>query len=258
MSESVLYSLDGSIAHIRLNREDRRNALNPEMIEAILGCLSRAREDSDVRALCLEASGEKYFCAGGDLSGMAGGESGGAAATIRKYAEMIKQLTRFPKPTLCKAGGSVLGGGIGLMLACDIVVASSDITISTPEVNVGIFPMMIGALIYRNALMKKAMKMILLGEKVSARDAEGMGLVSQVVEPERFEGEVQRILTELAGKSPIAIKLGKEAFSAMWDMKFDESVDFLCDGLLKVTSTGDAFEGISAFMEKRKPVFRGE
>jgi enoyl-CoA hydratase/carnithine racemase len=253
----VLYSVEGGVARIRLNREERRNALNHEMIEAVLDSLSRAKEDGDVRVVCIEAAGEKYFCAGGDLSGMSGGEEGGADSTMRKYARMIKELARFPKPTVCKAVGSVLGGGLGLMLACDIVLARSDIGIGTPEVNIGIFPMMIGALIYRNAAWKKAMKMILLGEKVSAREAEAMGLVSLVVEPGRFEEEAQRILAELAGKSPIAVKLGKEAFHAMSDMKFEEAVDFLCESLTKVTATEDAFEGISAFMEKRKPVFKG-
>ena len=151
-----------------------------------------------------------------------------------------------------------MAGGMGLMLACDIVIAKNDAKFGTPEVNVGLWPMMIGALIYRNVLRKKAMEMILLGERLTADQALNMGLITRVVPPEKFEEEVTQILKSLAAKSPIGMKIGKEAFYAMADMPFEEAVDYLSGQIAEVAATEDAREGITAFIEKRKPQFRGK
>jgi enoyl-CoA hydratase/carnithine racemase len=253
--EDILCEIAGAKATLSLNREEKRNALSGEMVHAILGHLSAIRENEAVRVVCLTSAGGKFFSSGGDLAGMMGG--GGPADAAREYAELLKAILRLPKPVVCRLNGIAQGGGIGLMLACDIVVARSDVEIGTPEVNVGIFPMMIGALLYRNALWKKAMKMILTGTRVDAYEAERMGLVSQVVPPETFDAEVGALLENLAAKSPSAVRIGKEAFYAMGDMDFEASLDHLCEGLQKVLATEDAFEGISAFLEKRKPQFKG-
>lgn len=253
--KDILFEISGPKATISLNREEKRNALSGEMVRAILGHLEAVRENDAVRVVCLTSAGGKYFCSGGDLGGMATG--GGAAEAVREYAELLKAILRMPKPVVCRLNGIAQGGGIGLMLACDIVVARGDVEIGTPEVNVGIFPMMIGALLYRNVLWKKAMKMILTGTRVDAAEAERMGLVSQVAPPERFDGEVDALLENLAAKSPSAVRIGKEAFYAMADMDFEASLDHLCEGLQKLLATEDAFEGMSAFLEKRAPRFTG-
>ncbi|MBS3809901.1 MAG: enoyl-CoA hydratase/isomerase family protein, partial [Desulfobacterales bacterium] len=153
--------------------------------------------------------------------------------------------------------GYCLAGGTGFSLACDIVVATNTAKFGTPEVNVGLWPMMIGALIFRNVLTKKAMEMILLGERLSAKQALEMGMVTRVVEPERLDEEVNGILENLSKKSPIGMKLGKEAFYRMRDMKFEEALDFLAEQIKVVSGTEDAKEGITAFMEKREPEFKG-
>ena len=144
------------------------------------------------------------------------------------------------------------------MLACDIVIARNDAKFGTPEVNVGLWPMMIGALIYRNTLRKKAMEMVLLGERMNADQALEMGLITRSVPPESLHDEVNRVLQLLAQKSPIGIKIGKEAFYAMADMPFEEALDFLSGKIAAVASTEDAREGIMAFIEKRKPAFKGK
>jgi enoyl-CoA hydratase/carnithine racemase len=151
-----------------------------------------------------------------------------------------------------------MAGGMGLMLACDIVIAADNAKFGTPEVNVGLFPMMIGALIYRNVLRKKAMEMVLLGERFTAEQALEMGLVSRVVPADELDAEVDATLQKLAGKSPVGIKIGKEAFYAMADMPFEAAVDFLAGKIAEVASTEDAREGITAFLEKRPPVFKGK
>jgi enoyl-CoA hydratase/carnithine racemase len=139
-----------------------------------------------------------------------------------------------------------------------MVLARNDVHFFTPEVNVGLFPMMIGVLLYRNMPKKKVMEMVLTGRRVTALEAERIGLITRAVDPERLDTEVQETLRHLTSKSPIGIRLGKEAFRTMSDMPFDEAVDYLCEALGKVLSTEDAVEGMMAFMEKREPNFKGK
>jgi enoyl-CoA hydratase/carnithine racemase len=176
---------------------------------------------------------------------------------FKQYAALLKILAGYPKPTLARVNGACMAGGMGLMLACDIVIAKNEATFGTPEVKVGLWPMMIGALIYRNVLRKKAMEMVLLGERFSAAQAVELGLITRSVASENLDGEVEHVLQSLAAKSPIGMKIGKEAFYAMADMPFEEAVDFLCGKIAEIASTEDAAEGITAFIEKRTPVYKG-
>ncbi|MBW1784446.1 MAG: enoyl-CoA hydratase/isomerase family protein, partial [Deltaproteobacteria bacterium] len=158
---------------------------------------------------------------------------------------------------VARVNGPCLAGGMGLMLSCDIVIARNDTFFCTPEVNVGIFPMMVGALLYRNLPRKKAVDMVLTGRKIPAPEAEGMGMITRAVDPNLLDTEVENILKILISKSPIGTRIGKEAFRTMSDMPFEEAVDYLCEALGKVISTQDAMEGMKAFMEKRAPRFQG-
>jgi enoyl-CoA hydratase/carnithine racemase len=144
------------------------------------------------------------------------------------------------------------------MLSCDIVIARDDVFFRTPEVNVGIFPMMVGALLYRDVGRKKALDMVLTGRKVSAAEAEAMGLISRAVSPPDLDREVDETLAALASKSPIGMRIGKDAFATMSHMPFGEAVDYLCEALGRVISTEDAVEGMTAFVQKRKPRFKGK
>lgn len=247
----LLIDITEGIATLTLNRPERRNALSAELISSLLTALDDLAVDTAVRVIVLTGAGEKAFCAGADLGGGVGG--GGTA----DYATLLKRLINFPKPTVARVQGYCLAGGMGLMLACDIVIAREDAQFGTPEVNVGLWPMMIGALIYRNMLPKQAMPMVMLGERFGAEKAEQMGFVSQVVETAVFDQTVDQIAHKLAAKSPIGIKLGKEAFAAMQEMPLDQALDYLSDKLGEVASTQDAMEGIQAFMEKRPPKFTG-
>jgi enoyl-CoA hydratase/carnithine racemase len=176
----------------------------------------------------------------------------------RNYAELLKKMARFGKPLVARVNGPCLAGGIGLMLSCDIVIARNDVFFCTPEVNVGIFPMMVGALLCRNVSRKKFTDMVLTGRRIPAPEAENIGLITSAVEPERLDEEVQKTLKLLSCKSSIGIRIGKEAFRAMSDMPFDEAVDYLCEALGRSISTEDAREGMMAFMEKREPEFKGK
>ena len=256
MSEPhLLYHVENQIAALTINREARRNAISLETISLFLEYLNKAEKDHNVRVILITGSGNKAFCVGADLGGEADGQ---LQEGFKSYAQLLKRLTAYPKPVVASVNGACMAGGVGFMLACDIVIARNDATFGTPEVNVGLWPMMIGALIYRNALRKKAMEMVLLGERMNADQALEMGLITRSVPPESLHDEVNRILQQLAQKSPIGIKIGKEAFYAMADMPFEEALDFLSDKIAAVASTEDAREGIMAFIEKRKPVFKGK
>ena len=258
MSDDLLYEVKDLVAYMTINRESKRNAISQEMITAFLEYLERAEKDEDVRAVCITGTGDRAFCSGADLSVSLHGEGEDTMSGARNYARLLKRMAKFAKPLLARVNGPCLAGGLGLMLSCDIVIARDDVFFCTPEVNVGIFPMMIGALIYRNVGRKKAMDMVLTARRIPAPEAEHIGLISRAVEPEQLEHLVQETLKILTSKSPIGTKIGKEAFRAMSDMPFEEAVDLLCEELGRVISTEDAKEGMIAFLEKREPKFRGK
>jgi len=250
----LLYQVDNRVATLTINREKQRNSLTPQVIAQFMGYLDRAEADEQVRAVLVTGAGDKAFCSGADLGGAATQDG---KASFGRYADLLKRMAAYPKPTVARINGYCLAGGMGFMLACDIVVARETAKFGTPEVNVGLFPMMIGALIFRNVLRKKGMEMVLLGEKITAREALFMGLVTRVVPFDKLDETVDQIMGVLTAKSPIGLRLGKEAFHHMTDMPLNESVDYLCGKLAEVVSTEDAIEGITAFMEKRQPEFKG-
>jgi enoyl-CoA hydratase/carnithine racemase len=257
MAEDLLYELKGHAAFLIINREPRRNAISREMITAFSAYLDRLDQDSEVRAVCITAKGDKAFCSGADLAVTLAGEEENRLAGPRSYAALLKKMAGFGKPLVARVNGACIAGGLGLMLSCDIAIARNDAYLFTPEVNVGIFPMMVGALLYRHVGRKKAMEMVLMGRRIPAPEAERIGLITRAVEPDRLDLEVHETLQVLTSKSPVGIRIGKEAFRVMSDMAFDRAVDYLCEALGRVISTEDAAEGMSAFLEKREPRFKG-
>lgn len=257
MADDLLYEVRERVAWLTLNREARRNALSQEMISAFLQRLEAAEKDPEVRALCITGAGDKSFCSGADLAVTFRADGEDRLAGARNYAALLKRMADFSKPLVGRVNGHCVAGGIGLMLSCDIVLARKDVFFRTPEVNVGIFPMMIGALLFRHLGPKKAMDMVLTARKIPAPEAEQIGLITRAVDPDGLDEQVEETLRGLVAKSPIGIRLGKEAFRAMIDMPLHEAIDYLCEALGTVISTEDALEGMTAFLEKREPVFEG-
>lgn len=251
----LLYEVRDRVAWFTINRDERRNALSVDVIDLFQQYLDNAEADNTVRVGCITAVGDKAFCSGADLtSSMAGGDP---LAGATKFAELLKRMSRFSKPLVARVNGHCMAGGMGLMLACDLVYAREDAKFGTPEVNVGLFPMMIGALIFRNAGRKKALEMIYTAGSVSAVEAEEMGLITRSCSPEDMDDIVSKSLVAIASKAPLAIQCGRKAFAAVEGKSLDEALDYLCEELRRVASTEDAREGLTAFVQKREPVWKG-
>lgn len=253
--EHLLYRVEEGVAHFMINREKQRNAITPEAVVLFLDYLDQAEADDAVRAVLITGAGEKAFCTGAQLGDSM---SADGKKVFGEYARLLGRIATFPKPTVARVKGFCLAGGMGFMLACDIVIASEDSMFGTPEVNVGLWPMMIGALIFRNVPRKKAMEMIMLGERINAADALNIGLITRVVPACSLDEETGSVLKVLAAKSPIGMRIGKQAFNAAADMPLEEALDFLSLKLVEVAGTDDAREGITAFIEKRTPNFTGK
>ncbi len=257
MSDDLLYEVKDRVAFLTINREERRNAISQEMILSFLDRLADVDQNEEIGAICLTGAGEKAFCSGADLGVTLAGQGEERLSGPRNYARLLKEMAKCGKPLVARVNGPCLAGGIGLMLSCDIVIARNDTFFCTPEVNVGIFPMMVGALLYRNLPRKRAVDMVLTGRKIPAPEAERIGMITRAVEPDQLDNDVRNTLNILTSKSPIGTRIGKEAFRVMSDMPFEEAVDYLCEALGNIISTQDAMEGMKAFMEKRAPRFQG-
>jgi enoyl-CoA hydratase len=257
--DPVLYEFSESgVATITLNDPDTRNALSAELLLGLIEAFERAREDEHVRCVVLESSHEKVFSSGANLGGFAGD-----VPLVHKhfgserFIELFKLIGALGKPTVCAADGHVLAGALGIALACDLIVASEKATFGTPEINVGAFPFMIMALIYRNVPRKKANELLLLGERWDAQQALAAGVVNKVVPVEDLDAAVSDWAEKLAGKSPVIMQLGKEAMRRQLDMPFDDALDYLRAQLTLALSTEDIVEGVTAFFEKRDPQWKG-
>jgi enoyl-CoA hydratase len=258
-ADPVLYALDeAGVATITLNDPDTRNALSAELLGGLIAAFERARDDEQARCVVLASSHEKTFSSGANLGGFAG-----ETPLVHKhfaserFVDLFKLIGELGKPTLCAVRGHVLAGALGIALACDLVVASEGATFGTPEINVGTFPFMIMSLIYRNVPRKKANELLLLGERWSAQEALAAGLVNRVVPEEEFDAAVAEWAGKLAGKSPVIMRLGKEAMRRQMDMPLDDALDYLRAQLTLALSTEDIVEGVSAFFEKRDPQWKG-
>jgi enoyl-CoA hydratase/carnithine racemase len=257
-SEQLLYDVRDGVATLTLNRPEQRNALSTQLLTELVDGVKRAGADDDVRAVVLTGSGDKVFCAGADLGGFAAD----VPLTDKHFAndlflEFFRTMPKLGKPTLCAANGHVLAGGLGLALSCDLLIAKEGITFGTPEINIGAFPYMIMAIIYRNVPRKKVNEMLLLGERISADQAVDYGLANKVVPVDEFKPAVDEWAAKLASKSPLLMKLGHDAMYRQDDMALDDALEFLRSQLTLTFSTEDIQEGVAAFFEKREPEWKG-
>jgi enoyl-CoA hydratase/carnithine racemase len=257
--ETIRYDIaDSGVATIALDQPDTRNALSDELLGELIAAFEAARDDAAVRCVVLTSTHETTFSAGGNLAGFAAD-----VPLVHKhfgterFPRLFTLIGELGKPTICAANGHCLAGALGLALACDLIVASERATFGTPEINVGVFPFMIMALIYRNVPRKKTTELMLLGERIDAHEAERLGIVNRVVPADELQEAVDEWAVKLARKSPVLMKLGKDALWRQQDMALEEALDFLRSQLTIAFSTEDIQEGVKAFFEKRDPLWTG-
>ncbi len=248
----VAYENQNATARLTIHREAARNALSPAVLDGLLKGLDEAEANASVRCVVLTGAGSKAFCAGGDLGGLADGFLAGHEGR-RGYGQLLLRLQSFPKPTIARLNGHALAGGMGLVLACDFAIASTEAQLGLPEIDRGLFPMMLLALLQRHLGRKQALQLLLTGDRVSAAEALKLGLLNQAVEPAGLDAAVDALAAKLAGKSQAILKLGKRAFLAAEDLPLAQAIELLAANLSINVLAEDAAEGVTAFLEKRKP-----
>lgn len=247
---------------LTLNRPERRNALSPELVTTLDAALKAADADSAVRCIVVTGApspdGKPTFCAGGDLAGMTG-DIGFYEQHLARggFAELLLTFRRLRTPTIAAVDGIALGGGFGLVLACDLAIGADDARLGTPEVKRGLFPMMIAALIDEVLPKKQAMELMLCGGEIDGRRAVELGVVNRSVPSSRVLDEAKQLASTVALQSSAVLALGKRAVHQQRDMPFEQKLMFLRDQLTLNLQLDDAAEGVAAFVGKRAPVWKG-
>lgn len=258
MSDVLLNELKDGIRTLTLNRPERRNALSAELVRALRDALKEAADDSKTRAIILQGAGDKVFCSGADLDPAAAAAGPWALHHARRdFVELMRAFRSAGKPVIASLSGHVLAGGVGLLAAADLAVAADDVYVQTPELKVGLFPMMIMSIIARNVGRKHAMELLMTAEKFPAAEAHRMGLINKCVPRAELAATTRALAERLASFSPAIMKLGRDAFYTMEDMPLDNALEYLCGQLTVNTLSEDAAEGLSAFVMKRKPEWKG-
>ncbi len=251
------YETDGVRAVLTIDDPERRNPMSTTVMRALLDGVRTAADDPAVRVIVITGAGDKAFSAGGDLSGgfvdspLATHEDRGA------LADLFRALRRCGKPTIARVNGHALAGGFGLAAACDIVIAVDTATFGTPEIKIGLWPMMISAVLQRLVPQRVALDLMMTGRRIDADEALRIGVISRVVPAPGLDDAVDETVAALTSVSPSVLAVGKDAFYAIEDLAFDAALDHLQTGLTAVAATEDASEGIQAFLDKRPADWQG-
>ncbi|MGH7775924.1 MAG: enoyl-CoA hydratase/isomerase family protein [Candidatus Dormibacterales bacterium] len=251
-------ALQDHVATLTLDRPERRNALSPTMLSGLLEGLTWCREEPQVRVVVLTGTGDRAFCAGADLATFAG--EGAALERHRErgaFVDLFLRLRSLGKPVVARVNGHALAGGFGLACSCDLMVAADHAMFGTPEVNVGVWPMMIQAILRRELPRKVLMEMVMLGERWTAAQMRDWGLANRVVPGTDLDSATATLAGALAAKSPAVMRLGKDSFYRQEDLAFEAALDYLHGQLALVAETEDSREGARAFLEKRTPRWSG-
>lgn len=254
----VLYGVGDGVAMVTINRPERRNAMSYGVMQGLRDAVASARTDDSVRVVVLTGAGDRAFCAGADLGGIADNAGAAAAHDGRGLlADLFRDMWSLGKPTIARVRGYALAGGFGLALACDFVIAADDAQFGTPEVNVGLWPYMITVPMLRSMPPKTVLELQMTGRRVGAEEAARIGFVNRVVPVDELDAAVDELADTLAAKSPLVMRWGRDAFYRVLELDADAALDHLQAMLTVHTQSDDAAEGVAAFAEKRRPEWRG-
>lgn len=259
MTTSVLVETRDAVRWITLNRPEKRNAINAEVIRAVRDAVATAPEDPGLRAIVLTGAGDRAFCAGADLGpAVHGGAFEIDYSRPRHYVvDLFEAMEACPLPIVARVNGHALAGGFGLLCACDLAVGVDDARFGTPESGIGVAPMMILGYMLRVLPRRKALELCITGEPVTAAAALEMGALSYVVPRAELDSKVAWLLSRITDKSPSALRLFKQGYHAMQDMTLREALEYAQLMIAMMSSTQDAREGRLAFQEKRPPRWTG-
>jgi enoyl-CoA hydratase/carnithine racemase len=255
----VRYEVDGAVARVTIDRPERRNAMSFGVMQGLLEAMRSARDDDAVHVVVLTGAGDRAFCAGADLGGIA--ENAGTAAVHDArglLADLFRAMYGLGKPTIARVRGYALAGGFGLACACDLIVAADDAVFGTPEIDVGLWPYMITVPLLRSLPPKRVLELMMTGRRVDAAEAERLGFVTRVVPVAELDAAVDELAATLAGKSSVIMRWGRDSFYRVLEQPDSDAALAYLQTMLSLTShTEDAAEGVAAFAQKRKPEWKG-
>ena len=255
--EHILFEADGAIAHVTMNRPEKRNALSLAHMQELIRCLKAIGEGKEAQVVVLGGDGPA-FCAGHDLSEMVGRDPEFYRHLFDVCCELMETIQTIPQPVIAKVHGVATAAGCQLAATCDLVVASEEARFATPGVKIGLFCSTPMVAVSRTVGQKKAMEMLLTGEFISAEEALAEGLANKVVSAEKLEAETRALADRIADASPLVVGVGKQAFYRQVEMPVEQAYAYTKEIMSFNASFADAQEGICAFLEKRKPEWKGK
>ena len=257
--ESISVRKEEAVGWMTLNRPHRLNTLTAEMIEEMHSALNDFEADKEIRCIVITGAGEKAFSAGADVTAFTGLTPSTAAEAAAKGQALFTRLERIGKPVIACINGYALGGGLEMASACDFRLASENAELGQPEANLGLIPGWGGTQrLVRLVGLAKAKELIMLAGRISAEEAARIGLVNKVVPRDKLQEETTALAKKLADGPPVALKLAKEALNLGTQVPLDIGLKLEAEAFGIVLSTKDVMEGVSAFMSKRKPEFKGK
>lgn len=257
MSDPVLYDASDGIATLRIDRPDRRNAADQEVVARLREGLAAAEADAEVRVLVITGTGDSAFCSGADLAGVSSEAPVQQHHRRAEIGRLFGKMRRARLPIVARVNGVALAGGFGLMLACDLVVAAEEAEMGLPEIDIGLWPFMVTAMTHRDIPRKVALELMMTGRRMGAREGERWGFVNRVVSRSDLDAATEELAGALASKSPLIMTLGKTSFYASEDQRFDDAIEYLAGMLSVCVQSEDTTEGVSAFFQKRAPEWKG-
>jgi len=256
MDDAVLYGVEDQIAWITINEAEKMNRLTTHIMGRLVEGVEKAGDDDNAKVIVVTGAGDNAFCAGASIDQFEQDSILQSKKNLDAYAKLCRVFKSVHKPSIAMINGYAMAGGCGLAMLPTFSIASEKAVFACPEINVGVWPMMVMATLFRTVGRKKGLELICTGERINAAEAESIGMVTKVVPHNELKPSVVRLAETLKGKSGSILRLGLEAFENITDMEYDKAVSYLRDMAVILTQTPDSIEGTRAFVEKRKPEWK--